>query len=242
MPLPESMSRIVVVGTKTSLEEAVEAFYSVKVLHVIDHTAGADDMSLGTPFHANLKASERLLKVRAMEKELGIGKNTETARVPVTEIKSQISSGSVEDVEAEILEVLDVKNDLNRRITELNAKMKSLELLAAIPVDLELYSGYKSLAVIAGSVESDPSEALKTLADSESFVSFKKKKGGVAAVFVRAEDRDKAASILSEHGFVETMVPEGKGPVSEALVLAGESLQTSTPSLVPSRKRSKHFS
>ena len=224
MSLPESMSRIVVVGTKSRMQEAIDAFYSVRVLHVIDHTAGADGMSIGTPLPTNPKASERLLKVRAMEKELGIGKDTETARVPVAEIKSQISSGTVEDTEAEVLKVLDVKNDLNRRITELNAKKKSLEVLAALPVDLELYSGYKSLAAIAGSVESNPSEALETLADSESFVSFKKKEGGVAAVFVRAEDRDKAASILSEHGFVEIAVPEGKGPVSEVLVLTNESL------------------
>jgi len=121
MPLPESMSRIVVVGTKSSLEEAIEAFYGLKVLHVIDHTAGADNMSIGTPLSRNTKASERLLKVRAMEKELGVGKSTETANVPVAEIRGQISSGSVESIEAEVLEVLDVKNDLNQRITELNA-------------------------------------------------------------------------------------------------------------------------
>ena len=224
MSLPESMSRIVVVGTKSRMEEAIEAFYSVRVLHVIDHTSGADGMSIGTPLPTNPKASERLLKVRAMEKELGIGKDTETARVPVAEIKSQISSGTIESVEAEVLKVLDVKNDLNRRITEINIKKKSLEVLAALPVDLELYSGYKSLAVIAGSVEKDPSEALKAIADSEVFVSFKKKEGGVAAVFVRAEERDKAASILSEHGFVEIAVPEGKGPVPEVLVLTNESM------------------
>ncbi|MCL1979364.1 MAG: V-type ATP synthase subunit I [Methanomassiliicoccaceae archaeon] len=218
------MSRVVVVGTKTRLEEAIEAFYSVKVLHVIDHTAGADGMSIGTPLHTNLKASERLLKVRAMEKELGIGKNTETEKVSATEIRSQISAGGVESIEAEVLKVLDVKNDLNRRITELNAKKKSLELLTALPVDLELYSGYKSLAVIAGTVESDPSDALRALADSESFVSFKKKKGGVAAVFVRAEDREKAASILSEHGFAEIAVPEGKGSVPDALAEADKGL------------------
>jgi len=224
MSLPESMSRIVVVGTKSRMEEAVEAFYQLRALHVIDHTAGADGIPIGAPLPRNLKASERLLKVRAMEKELGIGKNTETARVTVTEIKGQISSGGVEGIESEVLKVLDVRNDLARKIADLNARKRSLEILSALPVDLELYSGYKNLAVVAGTVESDPSEALKALADSESFVSFKKKKGGVAAVFVRVEDRDKAASILSDHGFSEIMVPEGEGSVSEAIVLTNENM------------------
>jgi V/A-type H+-transporting ATPase subunit I len=224
MPLPESMSRIAVVGTKSRMEEAIEAFYSVRSLHVIDHTAGADDMSIGAPLPRNLKASERLLKVRAMEKELGIGKNTETAKVSVEELKGQISSGSVESIEADVLTILDLKNGLNQRITELNTKKKSLEYLKAFPLDLELYSGYKSLAVIVGTVEKDPTEALKSLADSESFVSFKKKKGGVVAVFVKAEEKDKASSILSEHGLVEFAAPEGKGPVNAELVLTDEKL------------------
>ncbi len=225
MSLPESMSRIVVVGTKSRMEEAIEAFYSVKALHLIDHTTGADGLSIGTPLPTNSKASERLLKVRAMEKELGISKKTDSAMVSVEDIKGQIKSGGVEDIEGEVLKTLDVRNDLNQRITELNAKKKSLELLTAIPVDLDLYSGYTSLAVIVGSVKDDPSEALRSLNDSESFVSFKKKEGGVVAVFIKASEKDKAASLLTEYGFSEITVPEGKGPVSEALTLTNESLR-----------------
>ena len=224
MPLPESMSRIVVVGTKARMEEAIEAFYSVRALHVIDHTAGADEMPIGTPLPRNQKASERLLKVRAMEKELGISKSTETARVSVEELREQISSGSVESIEADVLTILDLKNDLNQRITELNTKKNNLEKIKVLPLDLEHYSGYKNLAVIVGTVEKDPTVALNGLADSESFVSFKKKQGGVAAVFVKAADRDKAASILSEHGFMEIAAPEGKGSVSAELELTNEKI------------------
>ncbi|MCL2333753.1 MAG: V-type ATP synthase subunit I [Candidatus Methanoplasma sp.] len=218
------MSRIVVVGTKTRMEEAIEAFYSVRALHIIDHTSGVDNISIGATLPRNSKAAERLLKIRAMAKELGVGKNTETARVPVGEIRSQISSGSVEDIEAEVLKALDKKNDLNLRITELNTKKKSLELLSAIPVDLELYSGYKSLTAIVGTVQENPTEPLKALAEAETFVSFDKKKGGTAAVFVRNSEKDKAISILSDCGLVEIAVPEGKGSASEALVLTNESL------------------
>lgn len=68
MLLPESMSRIVIVGTKTHMDEAIEAIYAVKAIHLIDHTVDADEgFSLGTPRPYSPKASERLLKVRAME-------------------------------------------------------------------------------------------------------------------------------------------------------------------------------
>ena len=71
MLLPESMSRIVIVGTKTRMEDAINAFYSEKAIHVIDHTTGDDGLSIGSPIQGTSKASERLLKIKAMEKSWG---------------------------------------------------------------------------------------------------------------------------------------------------------------------------
>ena len=134
MSLPESMSRIVIVGTKSHMDEAIDALYSVKAIHLIDHTVDADEgFSLGTPRPYSPKASERLLKVRAMEKELGITKHVKAEAVPEDEIKGQISSDSVELVEKEVLSVLDKRNDLNQRITELNATKKNLSFFPTYP-------------------------------------------------------------------------------------------------------------
>ena len=103
MSLPESMSRIVIVGTKTHIDETIEALYDAKAIHLIDHTVGADEgFTLGTPRPYSSKASERLLKVRAMTKGLGITPKTKSNPVPEDEIKSQISSDSVELVEKEV--------------------------------------------------------------------------------------------------------------------------------------------
>ncbi|MDR0888060.1 MAG: V-type ATP synthase subunit I [Candidatus Methanoplasma sp.] len=225
------MSRIVIVGTKSRLDEAIEAFYSVKALHLIDHTTGADGLSIGTPLSHSSKASERLLKVRAIEKELGIAKTTQTGSVPVDELQSQIDSESVENIESEVLRTLDKRNDLNQRITVLNSNKKNLTILAKIPVDLELYSGYRTIASIAGSVEEDPTKALEAIPDSEYFVSFKKKEGGAVALFVKASERDKAASALSDFGFTEIAVPEGTGSPADALVRTEASLKSLTAEL-----------
>ena len=216
MSLPESMSRIVIVGVKSRMEEAIETFYGVGALHLIDHTTGADGLSIGTTVKTNAKATERLLKVRAMEKDLGIDKHTKADAVPTEEIKSQIKADSVENVEAEVMAVLDRRNDLNHRITDLNSKKKSLELLARIDVPLELYSGYKAIASVVGSVKADPAAALAEFADIEVFSSVNKE-GGVVAAFCRTADRDRVASKLSDCGFTEIHVPAGTGSPSAAL-------------------------
>ena len=89
-----------------------------------------------------------------MTKGLGITPKTKSNPVPEDEIKSQISSDSVELVEKEVNSVFDKRNDLNQRITELNAKKRNLELISAIPVDIELYSGYRSIFSVVGTGES----------------------------------------------------------------------------------------
>ena len=231
MSLPESMSRIVIVGTKSHMDEAIDALYSVEAIHLIDHTVDADEgFSLGTPRPYSPKASERLLKVRAMEKELGITKHVKAESVPEDEIKSQISSDSVELVEKEVLSVLDKRNDLNQRITELNATKRNLELLSDIPVDLELYSGYRSIFGVVGTVAEDPTAALSGV-DCEIYSSFNKKKANVIAVFAKVADKDKVLGILSENGFSEISVPEETGSAASALAKTDRDLTASTAEL-----------
>jgi len=206
MLLPESMSRIVIVGTKTRLEDAVNALYCEKAIHVIDHTTGDDGLSIGTSLEKTSKASERLLKVRALEKELGINKHTKTADISVEDVQSRINAGDVEGVEDEVLKTVDARNDLTQKITELNSKLKILELLKNLnDITLDQYSGYKSIAVLAGTVTGDAS-SLK-IDDAEIFSSYDKKTGGVAVVFVKKENRDQAYAALAGIGFVELHIP-----------------------------------
>ncbi len=73
MFLPESMSRIVIVGANSCIDKTTKVLYELENVHLIDHTVDADEgFTLGTPRPYSPKTAERLLKVRAMEKELGI--------------------------------------------------------------------------------------------------------------------------------------------------------------------------
>lgn len=114
MSLPESMSRIVVVGTRSHMDEVIDTMFNTGSIHLIDYVSDADKgFTLGTPRPYSPKASERLLKVRSLEKELGISDNTATKSISKDEILSRISSNNVETAEKEIMSALDKKNDLN---------------------------------------------------------------------------------------------------------------------------------
>ena len=204
MFLPESMSRIMVVGTKSRMDDAINAFFSERVIHVIDHTTGDDGLSIGFSNPETSKASERLLKVRGLEKELGIKARTRTEDIAVEDVRERVEAGAVEDVEREIMDAVNARNGLTQLISELNAKKETLGLLSKLPLTLDYYSGYKSVSVMVGSVSSDPA-ALNL--DAEIFASYDKKQGGVVAVFFRNKDRDKVSAALSEIGFSEIQVP-----------------------------------
>ncbi len=231
MLLPESMSRIVIVGAKSHIDEVIEAMYDAKAIHLIDHTVGADDgFSIGTSRPYSPKASERLLKVRAMEKGLGVTKNMKTQAISEDEIKSQISSDSVELVETEVNAALDKRNDLNQRITDLSAMKRNLELLSDIPIDLELYSGYQSIFSMVGTVAEDPTAALSGV-NCEIFTSFDKKKGNVVAVFAKVADKDKVQSALSEAGFSEISVPAETGSAASILTRTDREIEAAQTEL-----------
>ncbi len=215
MLLPESMSRIVIVGTKTRMKDAINAFYSEKSIHVIDHTTGDDGILIGHPIEGTSKASERLLKVRALEKELGIDNTTKTDDVSVEKIQECIESGRIEGVEEEVLKTVDARNDLNQKISELNSKQKALELLTKLnEVTLDLYSGYKSITVLVGTTADDASSV--QIEDAEVFSTYSKKEGGVVAVFVKNGSRDKALDALSGVGFNEIQIPVYTEKISAA--------------------------
>ena len=226
MSLPEKMSRVVIAGTKANIDMATDVLYNAEAVHLIDHTVDADEgYTIGSPRGYSSKASERLLKVRSMEKELGINNRTQTVEMSVEEVKSQIESGMVESSEVKIVSELYKRNELEQKIEEIKSVKTSLELLQNLPVDLELYNDYKSLVSIVGTVSDDPTEALKGM-DVEIFFTEMKKMPSVVAIFVRRESRDAVASVLTEFDFKEIVVPaDVSGSPSDLLLETEKSLE-----------------
>ena len=219
MSLPESMSRIVIVGNKSRLDEAINALYALDAVHLIDHTVGADEgFSIGAPRPYSSKASERLLALRAAEKELKINPDMEEIEpISVEDIDVQISSDGVENVQSEVMAAIDEKNKIAQKIAELKVQEASLLKLSKLSVNLEYYSGYENLAVFVGTVKADPKQALASLENAETEVYFDKKEGGVVAVFIKKSEKDKASNILSDYGYSEIVVPDIAGSPADAL-------------------------
>lgn len=236
MSLPESMSRVVIAGTKANIDMATDVLYDSEAIHLIDHKVDADEgYTIGSPREYSSKASERLLKVRSMIKELGITNRTVTTDISVEDIKSQIKSGMVESYGEKVVAELHKRNDLELKIEEINSTKTNLEFLQNLPVDLEFYNNYKSLASIVGTVRDDPTEALKGL-DVEIFFAKLKKTASVVSIFVRNENRDAVMSALTEFDFKEIVVSaDASGNPSDLLIKTLKSLEETEAELEASK-------
>lgn len=219
MSLPESMSRVVIVGSRARLDEAVDALYKIGVAHLIDYTNDSDEgFAIGAPLPYSTEASERLLKIRAAEKDLSIRPKKVKTQMTLSDIEAQISSGEVESVEKTVLDAVEAKNKVAQKITELEAKKADLAVLSKLPLKLEDYSGYESLAVFVGTVKDDCSAKLAAIPNSEFSISVDRKEPRVpVAVFVKNADKDKVSAVLSEFGYIEVPVPEGTGMPADVM-------------------------
>ncbi len=219
MSLPESMSRVVIVGNRSRLDEVIEAIYKLGVVHLIDYTNDSDEgFTIGAPLSYSSEASERLLKIRAAEKDLSIRPKKVKTQESYSDIEAKISSGEVENVESIVIGAVDERNKVAQKITELEAKKADLAVLSKLPLKLEDYDGYQSLAVFVGTVKDDCSAKVAAVANTEVFVSVDKKEVRTPiAVFVANAQKEEVSAILSEAGYVELNVPEGTGMPADAM-------------------------
>jgi V/A-type H+-transporting ATPase subunit I len=139
-----------------------------------------------------------------------------------------------------VFKVLDRKNAIVQTITEERMRKDELSHIADIPVDLDLYRGYESLAVMVGSVNADPTQALTAIAAAELFVSEKKGKkkddSRTVVLFVRSSERDDALRILAEFEYSEIQVPEGTGSVNAAIASADSNMASLSTELAETEK------
>jgi len=203
------MTRALIVGPRNDLEAIVEKLYALKVLHIVDHKEGEEDLAIGKPLETAAEASEVLVKLRSIASVLQIKESEAEGVEPVIgDVRQKILA-----LELNISEEDAAKKKTQALIGDLQQKIDAITPLAQLPLSLEDYRGYETLEVFVGRVPHDI-EGLETITPQyEGFSA-----AGYLAVFVV---KDKAASMrefLAQRGFTAVPVPEGEGNPHEILV------------------------
>ena len=129
---------------------------------MVDFSEKEPGFSLGTPLPVASEASQKLLKLKSMERDLEIKdiKGQEIEVVSVDKILSEVDS-TISTLEAQVFGIVESKANAQARMHEIDARKKQIKPFLSLPLPLELYSGYQSLSVFTGYMKSDPTKTVQ---------------------------------------------------------------------------------
>lgn len=199
-PLP--MVRALAVGPRDRMEETIEALYGLKLLHIVDHHEGEDELGIGRPLPQAPLASEILVKLRSIASVLQIDEKAERAKEAAGEdLREKILS-----LELNISEEDAAKKKTQALLADLTRRIDEMTPFARLPLRLEDYRGFESLDVVVGRV---PREVAGLETVTRRYEAFEAP--GFLAVFVAKEDGPAMREHLSQQGLASVAVPEGEG-------------------------------
>ena len=204
------MSRALIVGARDELPQAVEALYELKLLHIVDHHEGEDDLAIGAPLAAASEASEILVKTRSIASILKVEDTEEPEGAPESvegDLRAKILSLelSISEEDASRKKIQGLLADLNHRIDEVTP-------FAQLPLALDDYRGYENVEVFVGKAPREITDLETVTRQYEAFEA-----PGFLAVFVGRDHADAMRDFLTQRGFTSVPVPEGSEHPRETL-------------------------
>ena len=206
---PAPMARTLVVGSRDALEPVVTALYDLRLLHIVDHAAGQEELEIGKPLPAASQASEILVKLRSIASVLQVEEPKGTAAMePVAgDVREKILA-----LELNISEEDAARKKVQSLLQDLDHKIEELTPFAQLPLTFEDYRGYENLEVLAGKTPREITGLEKVTPEAEIFTV-----PGFLVVFVPKASAAAMRDALGQQGFTSVPIPEGQGHPRELL-------------------------
>ncbi|OPY33364.1 MAG: V-type ATP synthase subunit I [Methanomassiliicoccales archaeon PtaU1.Bin124] len=209
MLMPEKMNRVLIVGSKENMKKTIDVLYQTEAIHLVDFPAEEQGFTLGQPLTEASEASQKLLKLRALEKDMELTEDgCDMKVVDACKLRSECDQ-NIKELDSKLSVVVEKRVQAQTRLSDIQNDRKALEPFLAIDIPIDLYKGYNTLGVSSGYVKSDPSAQVRQAsADAEVFAS---KDGKFIAAFYPKKDAAEVVKALMQNGFVEVPAPNGTG-------------------------------
>ncbi|OPY22114.1 MAG: V-type ATP synthase subunit I [Methanomethylovorans sp. PtaU1.Bin093] len=204
---PRQMSRALIVGHKALLEETIDALHKVNLFQIEDYIEDDSGLKIGKPFGDVDYVSKTLIKIRSIASFLEV-KNESIGKQKVVALSDNLDS-TLELLDKEVSTSIDRKNALETRVKEIESIKKDLLPFVDIPLDLDLYHGYESLAVFPGVAKGNIENEISGITGS--YELFSDPKSGTIVLFVPKRYAEDVSKALSDLEYRELKVPDQNG-------------------------------
>ncbi len=200
---PKEMDRILVVGPKGHMEDAIEILHSLEVIHIMDFQEPDDNFSLGSPTSKANEISENLVKLRSISNTLQIEEEIAESK---EDLAKEDITNKILTLELNINEEAESKKEVEEVLTETKTHIEILKPFALLGLPFDYYHDYNSLAVFVG-VTGKALEDISQITEEFEIV----KKDITIALFVNNKFRNEMESYLTEKNFSPLDIPEKSG-------------------------------
>ncbi len=214
---PERMSRVSVTGSKPVMDDVIGTVHDLHLLHLTEYDGSWEGFSPGDPVEGADEAAEKLVTVRSLKTILDVDEaDIEATNQVVTD---ETVEEELEAVRKEVNELDDRRDEVRDELQGVEERLDTMEPFVDLGVDIDLLSGYDSLAVRVG--QADPGDVEAALADSQ-IDAFELIAGEeVVGVFAYTDEATLQSALVGAT-FTELEVPEGEGSPEEYLAELAE--------------------
>ncbi|RZB31053.1 MAG: V/A-type H+/Na+-transporting ATPase subunit I [Candidatus Argoarchaeum ethanivorans] len=209
---PEKMTRVVVVGTSDALDQTIENLHKLNLLHIIDYDEEEAGFKIGKPGSMAPKFSEHLVTLRSIENQLGSREEAGfDKKISAKELPSQIES-TLSELEEEVLKQHNLMRSIETELKQNQDIEDTIKPLASLPLSLEDYTGYQSINVFVGFIDSNIEDEIKAETSQYELYTGEIEGKKIIAVAVAKEKEDEINKILqNDSTYVEIRPPELTG-------------------------------
>ena len=206
---PERMSRVSVTGSKRVMVETIEAIHDLNLVHLVDYDGAWEGFDPGDPLEPADETSERLVTVRSIESILGVDDEDADAGTP-THVTEEDIEEELADVRTEVNALDDRRSDLRDELRAVEERIDAAEPFSDVGIDIDLLSGYDSLAVSVG--EGDREAVESALRNADGIDEFEVFAGDSAlAIFVHPADEAALDEALVGVEYAAVEIPDAEG-------------------------------
>ena len=233
---PVKMSRVVVAGSKNVIAPVVEKLHELRLLHIVNYNGSQPSFEMGKPIGKAKEYSEDLIKLRSVTRYLDIKNKAPEKTYAESQILSEMDN-LLNNVGADITATFERITAIDAEVKTKQDQAKALTPLAVLPLPLDAYYGYDSLATFVGTAASAVDADVARVSPVNEIYSGSAKNATFVAVFVPIEKAGDVSAVLSEHGFSETSVPKLEGNVDSAIATLEGSVKSLEGEKAPLQKK-----
>ena len=205
---PEPMTKVVICGLNDDLSKVSNILSKTRLVHIENYTGEDEGFSTGVTLDYGARVSEVLVRVRSLIKILDIDAGSPADVKNADSVESEVFE-KLDDLEKGILEIYDNNRSSIQKLKDGKSRLELMEKFESFDINLEYFSGFKSLNVLTGILSSSTEFSVvngEVIRDDD-----------MITVFVPVEDSEEVEQKLIKSGFKSIDPPSGEGSISKGI-------------------------